>query len=564
LLVAAVVHGAYDPPEWRTVTSNYNGRRAQLEVSSDALTVLGVRINVTARGAQRIADALGTVVPTPRILQLIWEQAEVRLEPCNANPDAEMASTQRMIEHSECVDQRVAGRRGMVANEGKHWVLSNRLAGKENLAANYGWFVKGSRPIQGVGTHHDTGHTDYSQIVRLVKPALRVEGREIDLREVGRSPELWGLVSDEGPLLVLRTSKPGEPPSSRQEPVASAPPPAPKDPKAVRAALESKGLPIRPEQLPPTTRALRRSTFQRSLLSSLRLRPEDIPDVAYASAGAAACGGRDLFFELMNEVSVNVAELEQTKDSIRRALACGQALTPSMRAGAASYELEYDHGSAPSGFAPLAHAEPRPLPPATAELAALFLEPSQAEEVAVAKGGSCGFALDFTAVELCPDETARERALDTINDSAILCGTRLSGSILNASRQMVFLARDEAAADAIQSALQQRAIEVRYEAGVAQPNRPEQEVFTQALRAAAARSARSAKIERRGRLLSVTATLAPSPAELRDMARLLDARAARAKRVAEVVQGLAEGKLPTAQALEGLGEPPLPATSAAP
>jgi len=101
LIVKAIARGAYDPPEWRTITANYKGRRAEIQVSSDALTILGVRIDVTAEGAKRIADSLGTILPTPRILQLIWEQAEVRLAPCNSNPDAKMASTARMIEFTE-------------------------------------------------------------------------------------------------------------------------------------------------------------------------------------------------------------------------------------------------------------------------------------------------------------------------------------------------------------------------------------------------------------------------------------------------------------------------------
>jgi len=81
LIVQAVARGAHDPPEWTTITSNYKGRRAEVQVSTDALKILGVRIDVTADGAQRIADALGTILPTPRILQLIWEQADVRIEP---------------------------------------------------------------------------------------------------------------------------------------------------------------------------------------------------------------------------------------------------------------------------------------------------------------------------------------------------------------------------------------------------------------------------------------------------------------------------------------------------
>ncbi|HSU41866.1 MAG TPA: hypothetical protein VLJ38_19940, partial [Polyangiaceae bacterium] len=624
LIVRAVERGAYDPPEWRTLTSNYKGRRAEIQVSSDALTILGVRIDVTAEGAQRIADALGTILPTPRILQLIWEQADVRLDPCNSNPDATMASTARMLQHSECVDQRIAGRKGMVANEGKHWVLSNRIAGKANIAANYGWFVKGRRPIQTVGTRHDTAHTDYSQIVRLIKPVIKVDGREMDIRQVGRSPELWGLVSDEGPLLVWRASGADQTGVLDQRPVAAAPPPEPGDPKSVRVTLKSEGIPIAPEQLPATTTALRHNTFLRRILSSLRLRPADVPDVAYASAGASACGGRDVFFELMNEVPVDLAELEQTKDSVQRALACGQALAPLVRAGAGPYEVEYAYDSAPSGFALLSLTDasfrdkilqaplsptpsgvhraycnddsggPRsacedgararlllavnngyvaayarevpsllerlsdshPLPPETAALVALFLEPSSAEEVAVAQAGRCGFAVDFTAVELSPDETSRQRVLDAINDNAVLCGTQASGSVLRSTRRMVFVTKDEAGAQAIRGALKQRALELRFEAGVAQPNRADQQEFTKALRSAAARTAASAEIQVEGRRLSVTLALAPNAAELRGMAKLLDARAAKAKLAADIVQGLADGKLPTAEQLAVFGAPP--------
>lgn len=620
LIVQAVARGAYDPPEWTTVTANYKGRRAQIQVSTDALKILGVRVDVTAEGAQRIADILGTVLPTPRILQLVWEQATVRIDPCNSTPNAQMASTARMLEHSECVDQRIAGRTGLVANEGKHWVISTRIAGKDTLAANYGWFMKGRRPIQTVGTRHDTAHTDYSQIVRLVKPMIRVDGREVDIRHVGRSPELSGLVSDEGPLLVWRTSRAdrGEEDSSASAPVVPAEPPKPGDPATVRVSLSKEGMPLDADRLPPTTTALRRNTIARRVLSSLRLRPEDLPEAAYWSAGAAACGGRDVFFELMNDMPVDRAELEQSKDSLVRALACGKALAPIVRSGMTVYEVEYDYEGVPSGFALLSLADdtfrdrlvyaplsptpsgvhrafcsddaggpraacqegarsrlmlavnhgyltayarevpslldrlaqPAPPPPALAELVALFLASPGAEEVAVARGGGdCGFAMDFAFVDLSPDETNRQRVLDAINDNSVLCGSESSGSLLNASRRMVFLAKDDDGARAVQKALARRALEVRLEPGVAVTKGSPEQAFGDAMRSAVARAARAAKTELAGRRLSVTVTLAPNEAEKRAMGKLFEARAAKAKRAAEVVQGLASGQLPSAEAL---------------
>lgn len=619
LLLGAVARGALDPPEWTTITANYKGRRAQIQVTTDALTILGVRFDVTAEGAQRIADQLRAVLPTPRILQLIWEQADVRLEPCTLPADAKMASTARMIQHSECVDQRIAGRTGMVANEGKHWVLTNRIAGKENLAANYGWFVKGRRPVQTVGTRHDTAHTDYSQIVRLVKPIMKVDGRDVDIRHVGRSPELWGLVSDEGPLLVWRASRPGTSPGPSENPIAAAPPPQPGDPKTVRLTLKSEGMPVGLDQLPATTTALRRNTFQQRILTSLRMRLEDVPVEAYWSAAASACGGRDVFFELMNEVPVDLKELEQDRAMIQQGLACGKAFTPHIRAGASVYEVEYTYEGVPSGLAFLALGDdtlrdeihypqlsptpfgvhraycnddeggPRsvcqdgararlllavnhgylagyarevpsllqrltksePPPARLAELGAFFLEATDVAEVAVAEGGSCGFAVEFTSVDLSPDETNRQRVLDAINDNATFCGTQSDGSILNARRRWVFVAKDEARARAIESALKQRALQVRFEAGISLANRPEQNEFNKALRSAAARAARSAKFEREGRRLSVTLSVAPNPIEQAGMAKLFDVRKAMAARAAEVVRGLVDGKLPSSQRLEG-------------
>lgn len=131
----------------------------------------------------------------------------------------------------------------------------------------------------------------------------------------------------------------------------------------------------------------------------------------------------------------------------------------------------------------------------------------------------------------------------------LLCGTHSSGSISNASRRLVFVAKDEAAARTIRAPLTQRALEVRFESGVAVPKGSAQYEFNEAMRSTAARSARAAKIEVIGRRLSVTLTLEPNDAERRGMSKLLDARAAKAKLAAAIVKGLAQGKLPTPEEL---------------
>jgi len=176
LLLEVVRRKLYDEPRWVTLTTRFRGHTAEIEVSADALKLQGVRFDLTAVGAQQVADMLGTILPTPRILEVVWEQADIQLKPCTLPSDAKMADTSRMVQHSRCVDQSIGDRKGLVANVGKHWVLSNRLLERRDAAANFGWFRHGRRPIQTVGTRHDTAHTDYSQIVRLVKPTIRVNG----------------------------------------------------------------------------------------------------------------------------------------------------------------------------------------------------------------------------------------------------------------------------------------------------------------------------------------------------------------------------------------------------
>ncbi|WP_437720156.1 hypothetical protein [Sorangium sp. So ce861] len=219
-LLEAVQAGHLAPIDWVQVHSAHGEHRATFLVSADALRVGdaqdSVRINASARTTQRIADLLECAMLTTRLCDLVWEQATVRIKPCIGAPDPTMANTSRMLEHHRRVEERVAGRTGLIENVGKHWVLTNRLAGSRERAANYGWYDPGAAHRHGrhalwqpLGLAHDLDHVDYSQVVRLVRRRCTVDGAERDLLEVMTDPALAGLVSSEGPLRVLR--QPGVP-----------------------------------------------------------------------------------------------------------------------------------------------------------------------------------------------------------------------------------------------------------------------------------------------------------------------------------------------------------------
>ena len=207
-ILAAVCQGLHCPILWLEVRAEYQGHRATIFVSGDALRIGNasdsIRVNVTAETAQRIADQLGTLLPTGHICDLVWQQAGVRVSPCLQTPDAHMADTDRMVRHSREVDAKVAGRSGLIENVGKHWVLDNILRGTKDSAANYGWFQSNGVPIQPLRDKHNKEHVDYSQVARLVRRDVIVDGQVMDIEQVGTNPALAGLVNTGGLLLVWR------------------------------------------------------------------------------------------------------------------------------------------------------------------------------------------------------------------------------------------------------------------------------------------------------------------------------------------------------------------------
>lgn len=213
-------------------------------VAADALA-LGddddfVRVNLRQPTAQRIADDMMAMLPTTRISDHAWQQADVRLSPHSQRADSRMAFTERMVDHHDAIEAERQGRRGLVRTVGKEFVITNLLAGKPERCAIFGWHTPlgrsrspGGLPVVQPLTvnKHWAGFTDYSQTVCLVARMCLVydvtsAGTEWnryhwrDLAEVLTHPTDAWLVSDEGPLVV--THHPAVPPP----PPALSPPPA--------------------------------------------------------------------------------------------------------------------------------------------------------------------------------------------------------------------------------------------------------------------------------------------------------------------------------------------------
>ena len=228
------------------LVSRANGHEALFWVFGDALKVDGVRVIVTAALEQKIADSLGMSLLTPKLADLIFQQADMTLQPITRPPNKylpdktpvwnpPMDSTEAMILESRNIDKAIEAAGGLdgrdqyiVSTVGKHWVIDNDLLKAPGRAENYGFHYWGSKkripetddfPVTAIKNAstgegalmmqprmkgHNINHSDYSQNVVLVDNRVIVDGNSMSLSEVLTNPELAPLASHQGVLKVLR------------------------------------------------------------------------------------------------------------------------------------------------------------------------------------------------------------------------------------------------------------------------------------------------------------------------------------------------------------------------
>jgi len=163
-----------------------------------------VRVPLGLPAALRVADAFDMMLPTPRMVDAIFAQADLRLSPQPMQPGAEMTSTNYFLRHDGLVDQQMAragGRLGLlVAGQKKDVVLANRLSANPGRVAIYGWHRASGSPIQPLSTVHGAQYADYSHGVRLVSRTAFVGGRAVDLGDLLTDARYASLLNSDGPI----------------------------------------------------------------------------------------------------------------------------------------------------------------------------------------------------------------------------------------------------------------------------------------------------------------------------------------------------------------------------
>lgn len=156
--------------------------------------------------AQRIADAWDCIMPTTKIVDIIWQHAnKVNPAPWGAPYDVSMSSTTRIIAHSERVKRSTSAFRGqLVAGHKKDVVLTNKLLERKDKVAIYGWHQANGEPIQQLHLEHSNHYCDYSHGHRFVSNKCILDGNEESIEDVLKDNDLSYFLSEEGPLKLTR------------------------------------------------------------------------------------------------------------------------------------------------------------------------------------------------------------------------------------------------------------------------------------------------------------------------------------------------------------------------
>lgn len=161
-----------------------------------------VRMPLTPYVAQQIADVMGCVLPTRKMVDDIHQAAALKLAPQPLTKDRELLAT--FSENNRIIQEQWANRipGQFVSGIKKDVVLTNKLTERPDRVAIYGWHQLDGQPIQPLSTVHIDWYVDYSHGIRLVSQWAEVDGRPMRIQDVLRDEELCGLLSDEGPLEI--------------------------------------------------------------------------------------------------------------------------------------------------------------------------------------------------------------------------------------------------------------------------------------------------------------------------------------------------------------------------
>lgn len=171
-----------------------------------------IRIPMTPLLAQEIANLFNCSLPTSKMVDDIYRVAPVKLNPDSIPPDKFMTTVPVFMDHHHMISRQLDSIRlihpagTLTAGHKKDVVITNRLISDKGTqrVAIYGWHHPDHTPVQPLYTGHLATWVDYSHGIRLVSNRVILNGESKKLAEILQDPLLSILVSNEGPIRLLK------------------------------------------------------------------------------------------------------------------------------------------------------------------------------------------------------------------------------------------------------------------------------------------------------------------------------------------------------------------------
>ena len=172
------------PVTTRLITANGKEVTATFYVAPDYFMVgtssNWARVPITPMAAQKIGDAYGCFLPTPFIVDAIYNASAVKLAPVPMY--AYRDSTITMWQHHLIIEGQRKSKKGLISGIKKDVVISSKAVEHEkpNRVAIYGWHKLDGKPIQPVYAGHVNWYVDYSHGIRLIAKQVKMDGIWVD------------------------------------------------------------------------------------------------------------------------------------------------------------------------------------------------------------------------------------------------------------------------------------------------------------------------------------------------------------------------------------------------
>ena len=155
------------------------------------------RVPLTPMTAQPIADSFHCFLPTRKMVDDIYKNATVKLEPVPLYAFRDSALI--FWHHQLIIEGQRKGKKGLIAGIKKDLVISGKLIhdAKPDREAIYGWHQLNGKPIQPLYTGHVNWWVDYSHGIRLVYRKIKVNRHWMDYTEVLQHAVYKALLCDE-------------------------------------------------------------------------------------------------------------------------------------------------------------------------------------------------------------------------------------------------------------------------------------------------------------------------------------------------------------------------------